>query len=104
MNKLAGAWARRLLLVPLDFFREILLPRYSLYLSFFRLTPVGVVAWLGRVRAVRAVEDAVARVPAYRAFLSSYPPAAINITSLQLPPTDKDNYIRMFTTEMRCVD
>lgn len=66
-------------------------------------TPPRWLARLGGWRALRARERAIQRVPAYASFVAShpYPPDA---RSFVTPYTDKDNYIRAFSTDARCVD
>jgi phenylacetate-CoA ligase len=100
---LVAPLVRRALLIPFDWIRELILPRYSLYLGFFGLCPPDFAMWLGRWRAIRAVEEASRRVPAYRQFLQARSVPS-DIRALRVPFTDKENYIKSFPTEMRCLD
>ena len=94
----------RLVLIPVDLILKIVGPRYSLYFWVFRVAPPSMVAWLGRLRAIRAADNASRNVPAYRAFLTSAHVAKPEISRLNLPPTDKENYIRVFPPEQRCLN
>ncbi len=91
-------------LIPTDFVLSFVGPRYRLYFWFFSVIPPSWIAWLGRLRTVRAVDHAVGKVPAYSAFLSSSsasPPP--NINNLELPETDKENYVKVYPPAARCV-
>ena len=94
----------RIILRPVDWLFVFLGPRYGPYLMFFRVAPPGLVAWLGRLRAVRVADHASRRVPAYQTFLGSQGPAAIDLGKLRLPATDKENYVTAYGTAERCVD
>lgn len=92
-----------LLLLPLDLLLRLIGPSYTLYFYFFRITPPRWLAWLGRLRAVRAGHNAYEKVPAYRQFLQSKASTSGDLLSLNLPLTDKENYIRPFPIEDRCL-
>ena len=94
----------RLFLIPFDLLLKVVGPRYTLYFMLFTIAPPRPVGWLGRLRAIRASDNARRRVPAYRAFLASSDSSPANLYSLALPPTDKDTYIRAFQIEDRCLD
>ena len=93
-----GEWARFAALVPINFLLQIACARFETFLALFeRLTP-GFLDWAGRWRARRAFYRAVRSVPAYREFLAS---AGFQHDSP--PETDKENYVRRYRTEQRCV-
>ena len=85
-------------------FRDILLyaiaRRYSTFISGFRLLGPKYMAWTSRIRARRVYYYAVKKVPAYRKFIKD---AKITKWS-EIPFTDKDNYIRKYPTEERCIN
>ena len=103
MFDMAKARLIRIGLVPVDWLLAIIGPRYDLFAWFFRTTPPPVVSWLGRLRAVRAGDLAIRRVPAYREFIRSHHVTRADMTSLRLPPTDKRNYVDAFSIQDRCV-
>ncbi len=91
-------------LLPSDLLLRVMGPKYLLFYWFFKLAPPSVVAWLARLRAIRAVDRAARRVPAYRAFLhASGIDADAAVMSLDVPPTDKRTYIDVFPPDARCV-
>jgi phenylacetate-CoA ligase len=94
----------RAFLVPADRALAFVGPRYSFYFWFFSVTPPSWIAWLGRLRAIRAADHARRKVPAYRSFLASQGVAGNAINSLSLPATDKKSYVSAFPPEDRCVD
>ena len=59
-------------------------------------------AHLGHQRALRSRTHAALNVPAYGSFLSSQP-YPDDPDAFVAPYTDKENYVRAFTTEARCV-
>ena len=93
-----------LALVPVDLLLGFIGPRYELFFWFFAIVPPPVVAWLGRLLAVRACDNAVRKVPAYREFLKSNHSYPVDINRLLLPPTDKQNYINVFAPNERCLN
>lgn len=94
----------RLGLTPVDLILNLIGPRYQLFFWFFAIAPPYVVAWLGRLLAMRACDQAARKVPAYREFLKSNPSYLIDINRLRLPPTDKQNYINVVSPAGRCVN
>jgi phenylacetate-CoA ligase len=85
-------------LAPFNLVLKLACARFETFLALFvRLTPVFL-DWAGRWRARATFYGAARRVPAYRHFLRSAgyqdgPP----------PETDKENYIKRYRTERRCV-
>ncbi len=76
------------------------------YRSFIWLITVLPPPWLKRIgdwRAVRAADHALRVVPAYGAFAAERGVGAAEILSLDLPFTDKQNYILPFELRDRCV-
>jgi phenylacetate-CoA ligase len=62
----------------------------------------------GQWRAWRAFERARTNTPAYREFLVGYPDARVALQGLdpdfsRVPATDKENYVKRFSIEQRCV-
>jgi phenylacetate-CoA ligase len=95
----------RAFLFPVDCLLRIIGPNYRLFYAFFAIAPPAFVAWLARLRTIRAVDHAVRRVPAYRAFLQSHTVDTDSATlTLALPPTDKASYVNLYTPETRCID
>jgi phenylacetate-CoA ligase len=93
----------RVFLIPIDRALLFIGPRYSLYFWFFSVTPPSWIAWLGKVRAVRAADHAMRKVPAYRSFLKANGTVATDINRLKLPATDKANYVTAYSPEERSV-
>jgi phenylacetate-CoA ligase len=94
----------RVCLVPLDLLLRVVGPNYRLFYWFFLVAPPAIVAWLGRLRAIRAAANAARTVPAYRAFLQSHNvDVSSSVSTIDLPPTDKRNYIDVFPPDARCV-
>ena len=93
----------RISLVPVDWILSIIGPQYTLFYWFFRIAPPALVAWVGRLRAIRAADHAIRRVPAYQDFASSLSVSNRDITALRVPPTDKQNYIDVFPIHRRCL-
>lgn len=93
----------RAALRPLDLLLHVIGPRYTLFLWFFRVVPPSVVSQLSRLRAIRAGDHARRKVPAYREFLRTHRVSAGDLARLRVPPTDKDNYIKAFSSEQRCL-
>ena len=96
--------AIRIGLIPVDLILKVVGPRYAPFFWFLAVAPPALIAWLGRLRAVRATERAAQRVPAYRDFLHSNQVGAVDMNRLVLPATDKGNYINVYSPEQRCVD
>ncbi len=91
-------------LVPADFALSFIGPRYRLYFWFFSVAPPSWIAWLSRLRTIRAADHAIRKTPAYRAFLRSHGYAAADVNRLTLPDTDKENYVTVYPPDERCVD
>lgn len=85
-------------------FRDVLLyvisMQYSTFIAGFRMLSPKYLDWTSRIRARRAYYHAVSKVPAYRSFIKD---AKITKWS-EIPYTDKDTYVKEFSTEQRCVD
>ncbi|MDP6403423.1 MAG: phenylacetate--CoA ligase family protein, partial [SAR202 cluster bacterium] len=94
----------RLALVPADLLLAFVGPRYRLYFWVLRVTPPSAVAWLGRIRAIRACDNAERKVPGYREFLRAHGTSPAEILGLGLPPTDKGNYVDVYGIEERCLN
>ena len=93
----------RIALRPVDVVLRLIGPSYTLFIWLFRVVPASMIAWLGRVRAVRACNAAYRNVPAYRSFLESSRVTASDRARLAIPPTDKENYIKAYRFDHRCV-
>lgn len=93
--------SRRVLLKPVDWLLRVVGPRYRVFLWIITRAPAPVLARLGKWRATRAREHAIRRVPAFASFMAAQP---LGPDSFATPYTDKDNYIRAFDIEARCVD
>ena len=106
-RSILGARERLLLirvgLVPVDWLLHIVGPKYTLFYWFFRIAPPALVAWVGKLRAIRALDHAVRRVPAYRDFASSLSVTNRDVSTFRVPPTDKRNYIDAFPMHSRCL-
>jgi phenylacetate-CoA ligase len=96
-------WLLRLTMPPLDWTLQLIAENYRVFVWFFRLTPGPALAWLGRMRAIRASDAAARKVPAYREFLASREIGPREIERLAVPAMDKQNYIREFGFANRCV-
>jgi phenylacetate-CoA ligase len=91
-----------------DLARRAALDSYALFVR-SASTPPALLEALSPVAAWRAAEHARRRVPAYRAFLAQHgytdaPHLSPAERLARLPVTDKQEYIRAFSTEERCVD
>lgn len=82
---------------PCDFLLKIACATYPTFLGVFKLLPPSYLAWASRVKARKAYYRALRTVPAYGAFVGTQRGAAV-------PETDKESYIRPFSTDARCVD
>jgi phenylacetate-CoA ligase len=96
-------WLLRLILPPLDRLFNFLGPRYRPFIWLVSSVPPRMLAAIGRWRAVRTAADAYRRVPAYRKFLDEHGVDENAFRALDLPPMDKDGYIRRFPIDDRCV-
>jgi phenylacetate-CoA ligase len=100
------AWrriGRRIVLRPIDWMLRWVGPSYRLFFKVITVVPQPVQHKIGLWRARRAREHAARRVPAYGTFLAaqSYPS---DPDSFIEPYTDKENYVKAFSTAARCVD
>jgi phenylacetate-CoA ligase len=91
-----------------DLARRAALDSYPLFLR-SASAPPDLLEALSPVASWRAAEHARRRVPAYRAFLADHgytdaPHLSAAERLARLPVTDKQEYIRAFSTEERCVD
>ena len=93
-----GERARFAVLVPFDLFLQIACVRFETFLALFERLAPALLDWAGRWRARRAFYRAAREVPAYREFLAS-----CGFQGGQPPQTDKENYVRRYATEQRCV-
>jgi phenylacetate-CoA ligase len=87
-----------LALIPLDWFLHLLGKSYQTFLWGFEQLPPWFMDHVGRIRARRALYNALRNVPAYALFL-----AKNNGTLESIPETDKESYIKVFPTEARCL-
>ena len=78
--------------------------RYRIFYGVMRTVPPPVLPKISEWGAVRASRHAFKRVPAYRDFIEHHAVFHLDFDSLQLPVTDKDNYVRSYPTEERCLD
>ena len=98
---LRPSWWDRLQFIalgPRDWLLYLICMTYRSFLWGFQLLSPRYMAWTSRVRARRAFYRAVRDVPAYGQFLADRAAASDTI-----PETDKDSYIKAFSTEARCV-
>lgn len=84
-------------LVPRDWIIHLLCFRYTTFLWGFSLMQPRLLAKSSQLRSRRAFFRAAQRVPAYAGHLRQ-----IAGGSLDLPETDKENYIKAHPTEARC--
>lgn len=83
---------------PRDLLLYAISLNYDTFLwAFERLSP-AYLDWSSRIRARRAFFRAVKEVPAYKQFIAKQ-----GLNGGTIPETDKDSYIKAFTTESRCV-
>lgn len=90
--------ARFALLVPFNFILQIACVRFESFLALFEQLPPGFLEWAGKWRARLAFYRAAGHVPAYREFLET-----AGYKGGEPPETDKENYVKLFRTEERCV-
>lgn len=81
---------------PCDWVLKACCATYPTFLGLFKRLPPAYLAWASRVRARRAYYRARRRVPAYAQFVGARATA-------QIPETDKDAYIKAYSTDSRCV-
>jgi phenylacetate-CoA ligase len=90
--------ARFAALVPFNLILKLACARFETFLALFvRLTP-AFLEWAGRWRARATFYRAARTVPAYRHFLRS-----AGFEGGSPPETDKENYVKRYRTERRCV-
>jgi phenylacetate-CoA ligase len=86
------------------FFRDIVLyfasKRYDRFIRSFSYLSPKYMDWTSRIRARRIYYYAVKHVPAYKNFISQ---ADVKKWS-DIPFTDKETYIKKFSTKERCID
>src|SRR5471030_2394310 len=82
---------------PRDWIVRLLCARYETFLWGFSVMQPRLMAKSGQLRARRASYRAARRVPAYRQHLLHAPG-----DRGELPETDKEHYIKAYTTEARC--
>ncbi len=73
--------------------------RYSTFIFCFRYLSPKYLAWTSSIRAKRAFYYAAKHAPAYKSHLLNFNPRNWKDT----PLTDKDTYIRLYSTEERCL-
>jgi phenylacetate-CoA ligase len=91
-------------LLPLvDRFLATVGPRYRVFIRIVSSAPPPLLARVGRWRAVRAAAAAYATVPAYRDFLDEHVATVRMLATLDVPPMDKERYVRRYTLDDRVV-
>jgi phenylacetate-CoA ligase len=90
------------LLRPIDRVLHFIGPRYSLFFWIVAHVPPPVLAWLGDLRARRAVRHALRRVPAYAAHVAAGEGPVIDVAGLTVPETDKVGYVKAHPLPGRC--
>jgi phenylacetate-coenzyme A ligase PaaK-like adenylate-forming protein len=90
-----------LLFIPGDILLHILGNNFELFRWFLSWTPAWMLNYSSKLRAWRAYEHAKQAVPAYANFLSERPQG--NGAFSDIRATDKENYIKRFSTAARCV-
>ena len=80
---------------PIDWLLKISCATYPTFLAAFRLLPPSYLVWASEVRARRAYYHALRTVPAYEKFVSEN-------TGSGLPETDKESYVKKYSTADRC--
>jgi len=96
-------WPLRDVLRPVDPLPGRMGRHYGAFMWAVKNLPPEIGADASRWRAVRAAFEARRRVPAYRQFLADAGVRDADVEALRLPETDKDNYIRRFSIDERCV-
>jgi len=87
-----------------DGFLALIGHNYIVFRWFVRWMPTWLVRYSSRLRAWRAYKHACLFVPAFGEFLKTGGTSAPHIKRYdQIPETDKDNYIKQFSTEARCL-
>ena len=93
-----------LTLAVLDRILHFIGPRYRTFYWVVANAPPRMLARIGKWRAVRAARHARAHVPAYADHLQRHEVSQRDLWALRLPATDKDNYVRAYPIEQRCLD
>ena len=88
------------ILSMLDILMYFLAKSYPTYLKGTLLLPAKLLEWAGKEGAKRAYYSAVRKVPAYYNFISD----KIIYKWDDIPLTDKELYVKKYTTEQRCVN
>lgn len=92
-----------LFLKPGDSLLEFLGHHYGLFRWFVAYAPNSIISWWAELNAWRAFWHAKIKVPAYAEFYLSKTTTTNGYKEFaSIPETDKDTYIRAYTTEMRC--
>ena len=102
-NKLTPSITERIKfasLVLVDILMYFLAKRYRTFLSGIYLLPPKFMDWASRTYARRAYYSAAQKVPAYKDFINDKVIKKWN----DVPFTDKDAYVKKYTTEQRCVN
>lgn len=94
----------RIVLAPLDRLLHFVGPKYRPFMWTIRHTPPRVLAILGRLRAERAVDAAMRRVPAYAEHVATGSPETAAVGRFVVPTTDKASYIDAYPIGTRCGD
>lgn len=89
---------RFLALGPRDLLLYIVCQTYDTFLWSFYLLPPRYLAWTSRIRAKRAYFRALKNVPAYKKLIDQ-----LENSEEDIPETDKEHYIKKYSTEDRCV-
>ncbi len=87
-----------LFVLPRNFLLRLACASFDTFYWTFKILPPQYLEWTSKARARIAALHAAKDVPAYAQFLQTGRGARG-----RLPETDKDNYIRAFTTEQRCL-
>lgn len=86
-----------LALIPRDIALTLISVHYRTFIAGINLLPPRYLEWTSGIRARRAFHRAARRVPAYSRFLGR------NGAGRLAPETDKESYIKAYSTEDRCV-
>ncbi len=89
-----------IILAAKDVMLHFVAKKYNTFISAFRLISPRFLDYTSRIRARRAYYLANDKVPAYRDFIAG---SSIKKWS-DIPCTDKDNYIRKYSTAQRCLN
>jgi len=81
---------------PCDFILKAACGTFPTFLGVFKLLPPVYLSWASSVKARKAYYRALREVPAYGEFVRAR-------SGTSIPETDKESYIRPFSTDARCV-